>query len=292
VLVIDKGRGVGGRLATRRIGGATFDHGAQFLTARVPRFKGLLEEMQEAGAVVEWYGIQVKGSAPDRRWRGAPTMTAIAKHLARDLSLLLGKRVAALRCEGPGWVAALESGETLSAGAVVLTAPIPQALAVLEAGRSELPEGMKERLEKIEYERCFAVMAVPNGPARIPRPGGVAPQGGPIAWIADNHLKGVSSSPAVTIHATADFSLRHWERDRMEVGRELIKAARDWLGSVVTEFQVHGWRYSRPLMVEASPYLRVSDSPPLLLAGDVFGGPRVEGAALSGWAAADALLAE
>jgi renalase len=29
VLVVDKGRGVGGRLASRRIGAATFDHGAQ-----------------------------------------------------------------------------------------------------------------------------------------------------------------------------------------------------------------------------------------------------------------------
>jgi len=37
-LVVDKGRGVGGRLASRRIGSATFDHGAQFITARTPRW--------------------------------------------------------------------------------------------------------------------------------------------------------------------------------------------------------------------------------------------------------------
>ncbi len=37
VVVIEKGRGVGGRMATRRVGGARIDHGAQFLTARSTR---------------------------------------------------------------------------------------------------------------------------------------------------------------------------------------------------------------------------------------------------------------
>ena len=40
VQLFDKGRGVGGRMATRRVdtplGPATFDHGAQFLTAHDP----------------------------------------------------------------------------------------------------------------------------------------------------------------------------------------------------------------------------------------------------------------
>jgi predicted NAD/FAD-dependent oxidoreductase len=57
----------------------------------------------------------------------------------------------------------------------------------------------------------------------------------------------------------------------------------------VTEFQVHGWRFSKPLRVEEHPCCVLSASPPLVLAGDAFAGPRVEGAVLSGWAAVDAL---
>ena len=40
VVVFDKARGVGGRMATRRLGDATFDHGAQFLTAHDPGVRG------------------------------------------------------------------------------------------------------------------------------------------------------------------------------------------------------------------------------------------------------------
>ena len=182
-------------------------------------------------------------------------MTAVAKYLARNLNVLLGKQLVLLRHDPAGWVGMLESGEMVSAGAVILTPPVPQSLALLDAGRIELPTETRARLEGIEYESCLAVMASLDGPAQIPRPGSLAPTGGPIAWIADNQMKGVSATPAVTIHATADFSLENWDRDRQESGRGLLQAAEPWLGSGVIEFQVHGWRYSKPVRTEESTCL-------------------------------------
>ena len=289
VLVIDKGRGVGGRLADCRIGPATFDHGAQFITVRDRRFAAAIDQWLKMGVVEEWYRSPAEGSAGHPRWRGTPTMTAVAKYLARDLTLLLEKRVVSLRRNPAGWVASLDSGEAVFASAVVLTLPVPQSLALLDLREVNLAPQALARLECIEYERCLAVMAVLAGPARIPTPGGLAPSEGPIAWIADNHMKGVSAIPAVTIHATAAFSLEHWNRDRQESGRELLRAAEPWLASGVTEFEIHGWRYSKPIQVEQSTCLILNDSPGLLLAGDAFVGARVEGAALSGWGAADIL---
>ena len=289
VLVIDKGRGVGGRLASRRIGLATFDHGAQFMTARDPRFAAAIEEWLKTGVIEEWYRTSAEGSAGHPRWRGNPTMTAVAKYLARNLNLLLEKRIVSLRRDPAGWVAALDSGEAVFARAVVLTPPIPQSMALLDFRELSLPPATRASLEGAEYECCLAVMAVLAGPARIPPPGGLAPSDGPIAWIADNQMKSVSAIPAVTIHATPAFSLEHWDRDRQESGRELLRAAATWLNSDVTEFQVHGWRYSKPIRVEQNACLILNESPRLLLAGDAFVAPRVEGAALSGWAAADML---
>jgi predicted NAD/FAD-dependent oxidoreductase len=184
----------------------------------------------------------------------------------------------------------MADGEIWSARAVILTAPVPQSLVLLDAGGVGLDPQMKERLSRIEYERCLAVMAVLDGPSKVPPPGGCAPCKGPIAWIADNHQKGVSAEPAITIHATDAFSVAHWEGDRDATARQLLEAADEWIGSGVKSFQIHGWRYSKPLQTDPQPCAVVSSHPPLVLAGDAFAGPRVEGAALSGWAAAAAVL--
>jgi predicted NAD/FAD-dependent oxidoreductase len=291
VLVLDKGRGVGGRLASRRIGGAAFDHGAQFITARTSRFSALIEDCRRAGAVEEWQRGVGDSSNEHVRWRGHPAMTAVAKYLARGIEMMLETRVVALRASRHLWSAETETGRVWSAGAVVLTPPVPQALAILKAGALDLQPETRARLEGIHYERCLAVMAVLAGPSRLAQPGGLAPGDGPIAWIADNQLKGISTEPAVTIHATDAFSLEHWERDRQESGRRLLDAANGWLGADVRTFQVHGWLYSKPLQADEHPCMMVSQVPPLVLAGDAFAGPRVEGAALSGWAAAEAVRA-
>ena len=55
VLVLDKGRGIGGRMATRRVevNGQTicFDHGAQYVTARATGFKRALSEIIDSAIV-------------------------------------------------------------------------------------------------------------------------------------------------------------------------------------------------------------------------------------------------
>ena len=288
-LVLDKSRGVGGRLASRRIDGATFDHGAQFITARDPRFVTVLEQGRQKGAMEEWCR-GFAGADGHARWRGMPAMSSVAKHLAVGLDLLLETPLLALRRTDGGWHAETTTGRTFTAAALLLTPPVPQSLALLDAGGIVLAPELRTRLDSIEYERCLAVMAVLDGPSRIPPPGGLTPVDGPIAWIADNQLKGISAQPAVTIHATHAFSVSHWDLDRHESGRVLLDAAAQWLDAGVKTFQVHGWRYSKPMRVEEEHCVVVSQSPPLVLAGDAFAGPRVEGAARSGWAAAAAIL--
>lgn len=291
VLMVEKGRGVGGRMTGRRFGGAAFDHGAQFVTARTPRFLETMNEWSRLGVAREW----CRGFNPladgNPRWCGVPAMSALAKHAAQGIALRLETQVSALSLEGSSWCATLKTGGMIRARAVVMTVPVPQALAILSAGSYIMDPKLRSGLEEVEYERCLAVMAILEASSRVPPPGGLSIDEGPIAWIADNQQKGLSTVPCVTIHASPGYSLQHWEDERQSAGVPLLEAAIPWIGTGVKEYQVHGWRYSKPIQTWAEPCAVVQASPALILAGDAFGGPRVEGAALSGWAAAEALLA-
>ena len=60
--------------------------------------------------------------------------------------------------------------------------------------------------------------------------------------------------------------------------------------STVRADHLHRWRFALPTTLDPERFLLAKDVPPLMFAGDAFNGPRVEGAALSGLAAADALI--
>lgn len=297
VIVLDKGRGVGGRMATRRFAGARFDHGAQFFTARDPAFQDLVAGWQAAGAAALWsHGFPGADGAPAEdghpRYRGAEGMTSVPKLLAAGLDVRTETRITAVRRGGPGWLLDLHGGETLGGAALLLTPPVPQALALLDAGPVALPPDLRAALESITYAPCLALLARLDGPSGVPAPGALQIGGEPIFWIGDNQQKGISPAPALTIHGGPAFSAAHWGADDAVVAALLLRAARPWLGAAVIGRQLQRWRYSLPLnplpqRFRAAP---AADGAPLLFAGDAFGGPRVEGAALSGLAAAAALL--
>jgi renalase len=289
-IIVDKGRGVGGRLANRRFDGAVFDHGAQFMTVRDDRFRKTVQTWIKEGIVSEWYRSYPGGSGENPRYRGNPAMTAIAKELAKEQELRLGAMVTSIEEAAESWKVTLENENVIIAKSVIMTPPVPQTLALLHGGKVSIPEPMKARLQSITYEKCFAVMALLDGPSEMTAPGILLPEHGPIAWMADNQLKGISALPAVTIHATATYSERNWERDRELVAQELVQAAQPHLKGTIIKHQIHGWRYSKPATTDKDACLVLRNNPCLVIAGDAFAGPRIEGAVLSGWAAAEALL--
>lgn len=283
VVIVDKGRGVGGRMATRRLAdGAVADHGAQFFTVRDPGFAAIVESWKDAGLVREWARGFTEPFDGHPRWCGQVSMNAIAKHLATGLDVRTQVEVVRVQRALEGWELVLRDGSCLRARSLLLTPPLPQCRALLE------PEEAAA-VPQIEYERCIAVMARLARPSRIADPGARQFESGVIAFAADNQRKGISSVPCITLHGSAQFSLEYWETDRRAAGYELLRAAAEWIDGAILDFEVHAWRYAKPIQVHPERCVVLSRYPLLVLAGDAFAGPRVEGAVLSGAAAAKVL---
>jgi predicted NAD/FAD-dependent oxidoreductase len=226
------------------------------------------------------------------RYRGVEGIRGIAKHLALDLDVRTGTRVVEISWERGCWSARTEANAFFRGSVLALTPPVPQSLALIQDSGIALPPATEDRLQAVAYEPCLAVLALLRGPSRVPEPGGMWLAGNPIAWIADNHQKGVSPRGiGVTIHAGPGFSQNHWVTDDEAVAGLLFAAADRWLGSEVAQYQVHRWRYSQPSTFYGESSLFLNEPGPWALAGDGLVAPRIEGAFLSGLSAADAILA-
>lgn len=308
VMVLEKSRGVGGRMATRKVGAAVCDHGAQFFTVRGPSFGSLIDEARDAGAVDRWCDGFTRATADGMlppgdghpRWRGHRGMTDLPKHLASGLdpercSLRTSAKASRVEVADGSVIVALDDGAMLRGGAAILTPPVPQSLDLLEAGRCPIDPDARQTLSAIDYDPCFALMVVLSSPSRVPPPGAIqfeadGPANGPIAWIADNFQKGISPVPSLTVHATGASSRIHFDDPHEEVAGMLLAAAAEWIdGPVETsviEWSLHRWKFAQPRSIVPAPLVAVSTTPPIVCCGDAFGGPKVEGAASSGSAAA------
>jgi predicted NAD/FAD-dependent oxidoreductase len=241
------------------------------------------------------------------RWCGTRGMTDLPKRIAAALpgdlvEIRSGVRAAAVGMVDGGLTVTLEAKEgeaprVLGSRGLVLSCPVPQSLDLFAAGDAfgALEEAAVETLRGIDYDPCFALMAVLDRPSLVPPPGGIqfesaGPARGAIAWLADNRQKGISPLPALTIHASGAFSRRHFDDDPATVTALLLEAARPWidgqLPEAVLETSLQRWKFAQPTSILKDPLVAATSAPPIVCCGDAFAGPKVEGAASSGMAAA------
>lgn len=290
VVVFEKGRGVGGRMASRYADPFRFDHGAQYFTQRDPRFIDMLSPLLADGTVRPWDGViaRIEGGAVtslaqprEPHLVGVPNMNSVVKALAHDLDLRAGVTIAPLAAPANGtWqLSDAEGGDQGAFDWVVSTTTAHQTMALFaDHGPTDGP------LTTTRMAPCYALMLGFTRQLDLPWVGAKV-SGSPIDWIGVNSTKPGrdAANATIVVHSTSDWAASHLGQDLELLGQKLGQALQEATGIDPAEAvytSTHRWASARRLPQEDSkPYLDPLRR--LAATGDWTGGSRVEDAVLS-----------
>ena len=274
-LVLDKGRGIGGRLATRRTSdGWHFDHGAQYVRAKTAPFQAVLETIATA-----WL------DAAPGACVGTPGMSGLAKSLAHNIDIRQNTEVTGITQQDGLWHLST-SGDDYAAETLILTAPQPQTLNLIGPNHA-LSQAVRtaQMVPNLTLMLGFA--------NATPDPGFVTRRDpdDPIAWLSRNSAKPVRPGmEAWVAQASLAFSQEHLELDKDAIANLMLPLACHRLGidpAHVAYASAHRWRYATVATTVGQRFL---NNGTLYLGGDWCLGAKVEHAWTSGTAIAQAIL--
>lgn len=306
VVLIDKSRGLGGRLATRRLAGTLADHGVCYLQAKGDRFQHWIDELVSVGILRVWtegiHRLAADGSlqSPPKsgNYYAAPLgATSIAKYLGRDLEIIGDKLITSIDPIAHGWQLSSKDPEfSLTAAQVVIATPPAQALAIT---KDAIDPTCIQQLSSVQFSRSITAIAVypptdQTAAAAIPWQGIQCIEHPTLAWIGLDSSKQLNpTQPVLVIQSSAAVAEEYFDApDLAIVGQKLVDTIAHLIPTLTTPelVQVHRWGYAfaqNPLLEQ---FLTAQTAAPLYFGGDWCGGNRVESAYLSGMALADRIL--
>ncbi|MCX6395297.1 MAG: FAD-dependent oxidoreductase [Propionibacteriales bacterium] len=295
VEVVNRGRKVGGRMASRRLDGRSADLGAAFFTVSDPRFAEVVDGWEASGLARPWTdtltvldaGAPARSTSGPMRWGTPGGIRSVVEDLAAGLEVAEGQVTVVSRT--PGGTLTVDGRP---AAAVVLAMPDPQARVLLgdgvqhEAARLDLPFDPVLALAAWWPERTWDSVAAP-----ALFHGAFVNGDDDLAWIADDGRRRGDDAPVLVAHSTAAFALPHLFEPQA-AAPAMVAAVRRVLEipAEPTGYYLQRWSVARPARVRPEPFWLGEQN--LGFCGDGWGPvSRVEGAFLSGLALGEALVA-
>lgn len=276
VALIDKGRGYGGRLSSRRREGLSFDHGA-------PELHLDPAEPLPAEVLGEW-----RPDGGPARKVAVPRQNELLKRIGAELAVEHGARALAVAGQPGEWWVRTDQGERGPAERIVIAVPAPQAVPLLARAAPELGE----RVAQASYAPCWTLLYAPPAEAPLPSWERHEPAAGPLAVvIAEQSKPGRGDEPRYVAHATTEWARAHLEDSADQVQAALLAALADAWGGELPEARyaaAHRWRYARVEQPLGEPCLYVPERG-VGVCGDYCLGPDASHAWASGAALANLL---
>ncbi|MGM0507127.1 MAG: NAD(P)/FAD-dependent oxidoreductase [Bacteroidota bacterium] len=309
VIVIEKGRTVGGRLSTVRLGkeGPLADNGVSWVTANRPEFRPFASDLIERdlldvwGDHIDYYDGEQKLSERPPFLSGtlyaAPKGAAsIAGDLSKWVDIEEGERAIGLTFIGDSrrkkraWMVNLASSRTIEADAVLVATPAPEAYGVLLTTQDEVDVlKMIREIDSIHYEASIA-LSVQTGIGESPDWEAVICQDADVREITHEGSKRSESTGTYTVISTDAFARKHKNQSIEEVRQILwdrVSALTGLPRVELKESSMTYWPFHKPKSVLNVPYLEFDHAEaPLAIVGDYFEGNDTESSFCSGLALA------
>lgn len=268
VLVLEKSRGVGGRMATRRTLGTRFDHGAQFYRLKEDS-QNYHEYWLKNEVTHEWFR-----SVLGHHWCANDGMTSLAKIMVSECEVQLEKQIQSIVKHEDGWKLTSDKGEIWECRNLILTAPLPQALLLLD--HSNIQYNLE--LKNILYTKALIGLLTLKKDISLNEFGYLEFTEGDFFSIADQKTKGVSQKAALTVTMSPQFSEKYFnETDDALVLQHITKIFQEKYPQCEIEgVELKKWRYCQALGAANSLYTEVQKN--FYLIGDAFGGSSLLGA--------------
>lgn len=245
-LILEKSRGVGGRIATRRIDDLGFDHGAPYLRDLLTfedSFKTFFNSKR---------GYGLSGG-----------MNQLPKLYAQNLRIIKEQKVSLIKREKDLWNIQTDEGLNYHCKCLVITAPVPQACELLDSNNL-LPKN--SHLRDIIYHKALIYLAVLKSiPEDLTSFGS---EGCHFNLMRERNLHPqglvleLSSAESEKLFHLTDEEIMQYMRSKMSSSP---------LGKLgVEKDELKKWRYSQVLNTHPSCYEEVA--PGLYVTGDGFNG--------------------
>jgi hypothetical protein len=305
VLVLDKSRGIGGRLATRRLNNISIDHGLPYLSKQGELSEKLIQQLCGQNILQLWQGevYELKHdnslikSMPIKHYFSPEGITSVAKFLAKDLPIKREAKVIKISQDSDNnWLLKLEnSTEKIKSKYLVSAIPAPQALILIENSPNvNLSSELKQNLNSVAFYPRLVVMAGYSVKHQLPNWPAIKINNEDLMFIILDSSKrnNINNNESIFVfHSSSEFAYQYLDSDNLDLAAEkMLNHATELLKFQFNQpnwYQVHKWRYATVKNGLHQGYLRENN---LLFCGDWCRGNLLENALQSGIMTANSII--
>ncbi len=242
-VIIDKGRGVGGRMTSKRFGEVFLNHGTQVIATH-PYEKQV------------WFQNWIKQKWIRKRksnWSIEVKSSELIKSLLKLDEVILNEEIVFIQPDNELLKLTSSRHQTFLTKKLVLTAPIPQSLQLADLF---IPDFFKDQIKTIPYQKKI-ILFVENFKL--------------LRFSASDLFSIESKNPYHMISLSDEISDELFDKENSEIIHFVFSQITSYFEDLqVNDLYVKKWKYAQPLISLTEEYFQ-SELKNLFIIGDAFG---------------------